>query len=131
MANPMPPMDERVQQIIFEARLTSADLEVFWNAFQNMDAAATGSINQDQFHALINDEELLFFFGMCLFDIVGARNYKALTFSDFAYGLITFSLFGTEELLRFSFNCFDPERKGTIDLSDFNMMSRLLHARYF
>ena len=24
---------------------------------------------------------------------------------------------------------FDPERNGTIDLSDFNMMSRLLHAR--
>jgi len=45
------------------------------------------------------------------------------------YGLISFSLFGTEELLRFAFNCFDPERNGTIDLSDFNMMSRLLHAR--
>ena len=58
---------------------------------------------------------------MCLFDLVCARNYKALTFSDFTYGIVTFSLFGTEELLRFAFNwsvafhpqwSVDPTRSG-------------------
>jgi hypothetical protein len=55
---------------------------------------------KDQFHTIINDEELLFFFGMCLFDLIGARNYKALNFSDFTYACLTLSMFGQEELMR-------------------------------
>ena len=99
----------------------------------------------------MGDSELLFFFGMNLFDLIDTRNYKVraflprfllqlptstpkhhhqrLTFSDFAYGVTTFSMFGTEELLRWLFNCFDPERRGTINLDDFEMYTRLLHAR--
>mmetsp|Transcript_43275 Transcript_43275/g.87514 ORF Transcript_43275/g.87514 Transcript_43275/m.87514 type:complete len:380 (+) Transcript_43275:97-1236(+) len=127
--NPIPPLEDRCQQIISDARLTTSDIQKLWSTFQKYDSSGTGLITQDKFHTIINDEELLFFFGMCLFDLVGARNYKELNFSDFTYSVVTFSLFGTEELLRFAFNCFDPERNGTIDLSDYNMMSRLLHAR--
>jgi Ca2+-binding EF-hand superfamily protein len=129
MVNPIPPLEDRCQQIVTEARLTAVEIRVLWETFQKYDRGGTGVITQDQFHTIVNDEELLFFFGMCLFDLIGARNYKALNFSDFTYALITLSLFGQEELLRFAFNCFDPERNGTIDLSDYNMMSRLLHAR--
>mmetsp|Transcript_2231 Transcript_2231/g.4778 ORF Transcript_2231/g.4778 Transcript_2231/m.4778 type:complete len:361 (-) Transcript_2231:181-1263(-) len=127
--NPIPPLEDRCAQVITDARLTTDEVQVFWNTFQKYDRQGSGSITQDQFHKMVNDEELLFFFGMCIFDIVGARNYKQLSFSDFIYGAVTFSLFGHEELLRFAFNAFDPERNGTIDLSDYNMMSRLLHAR--
>ena len=53
----------------------------------------------------------------------------AISFSEFVIATVTFSCFGKEELLRFCFNCFDPERNGCIDLSDYNVMSRILHAR--
>lgn len=99
-AAPIPPLEDRCQQVIFDARLTAHDIKVMWDLFQRYDPGRVGVINQDAFHKIINDEELLFFFGMCIFDLVGARNYKALSFSDFLYGLITFSLFGQEELLR-------------------------------
>ena len=129
MTPPIPPLEDRCSQILMSAKLDAEDIQVLWLAFLRHDRAQSGVITQDQFHDLINDEELLFFFGMCIFDIVGARNYKAINFSDFVHAMITFSCFGKEELLRFAFNAFDPERNGTIDLSDYGVMSRLLHAR--
>ena len=55
---------------------------------------------------MISDEELLFFFGMCIFDLVNARNYKDLLLRLCARNS-DIQLFRQEELLRFSFNAFD------------------------
>jgi hypothetical protein len=140
--NPIPPLEDRCQQLIVDARLTAHEIRVLWETFQKYDQGSTGTITQgtwiqqyvpylfyfhfihklilchylhvltpffcwlcisqykDQFHTIINDEELLFFFGMCLFDLIGARNYKALNFSDFTYACLTLSMFGQEELMR-------------------------------
>ncbi len=80
LVTPIPPLEDRCQQVIFDARLTVYDIKVMWDLFQRYDPGQTGIINQDSFHKIINDEELLFFFGMCIFDLIGARNYKAINF---------------------------------------------------
>ena len=36
------------------------------------------SLTQDEFHRVVGDSELLFFFGMNLFDLIDTRNYKVL-----------------------------------------------------
>lgn len=107
IAPPIPPLEDRVEAILIAAKLDPDDILLLWNCFLRYDRAQSGVITQDQFHEMISDEELLFFFGMCIFDLVNARNYKAISFSDFVHATVTFSCFGKEELLRFSFNAFD------------------------
>ena len=78
MAPPIPPLEDRVKVVIDETKLDADDILQLWKVSLRYDRAQSGFITQDQFHEIIKDEELLFFFGMCLFDLVDCRNYKGI-----------------------------------------------------
>jgi len=49
--SPIPPIDERVQQIIVDSRLGPDDINMLWKVFQGIDKEKLGFITQGELHA--------------------------------------------------------------------------------
>ena len=46
--SPIPPIDERVQQIIVDSRISPDDINVLWKVFQSIDKEKLGFITQGE-----------------------------------------------------------------------------------
>jgi hypothetical protein len=104
-------MDERLELIAKEYELTPRDVQIVYRKFLRIDSqdemGRTGDIEVSEFYEWISLDRTLLSDGG--FEVVNVSLKNTIDFGDFLHMICNFCIMSDEEILKFTFRCFDKE----------------------
>ena len=104
--------------------LGPADCAILHSIFLKADTDNSGAIEMDEFFEMLGCKRDLF--GDYLFQLIDVDNDGALDFEEFVLGVVTYCGFAHEDVLKFIFYIFDPDKNGFIEEDELVWMCKML-----
>ena len=121
--------DIRLMKVLKTLKLEKDDLVHFWNLFKKYDLNDNDLLDFNEFLPLVDkDSTIQKDYTENLFKLVGIEDSTELSFSEFVHAIVTYCLFGPEDILKFCFYVFDKNRDGCIDHDELHALTKMLYS---
>ena len=101
------------------------DLSVIKRRFDDIDFDLTGEISYEEF--LDDVKEPRSAFTDAVFAMVDVNGNGELDFDEYIQIFMTYCMFNREEILVFTYECFDKDNSGTIDEEEFMLLAKTVN----
>ncbi|GBG27749.1 Calcium-dependent protein kinase 12 [Hondaea fermentalgiana] len=116
----------RLKRLCDQYSLTPRHIRRLFQLFKRLDSDRSGTVDKAELFAWL--DEPLNLFSRKLFELVDVPRKGHLDFVAFCKVLVTYALFGKDDILRYCFYAFDSNSNGCIDHNELHQLVSLLHG---
>lgn len=117
---------ERLDKFSSRLGLSNKEIKCFFDAFDKIDKDKSGEISIDEFFKKFDLDWTLF--GKNIFAAMDVSGDNRVEFVEFLVGLWNYCTLDKMTLLKFSFDMFDLDGSGSIDLEEFKSLISMIHG---
>ena len=107
--------------------LGPADVGRLYKIFVKADTDESGAIELEEFFAFLGCERDVY--GDYLFQLIDVNGDGGLDFEEFVLAVCTYCGFAHEDILKFVFYIFDPDKSGYLEYDEIRWFCKILHDK--